>query len=1698
MQQLAAAIRGHAESLVDQYDARLCTMPGYSRLPETMRRELECHVLDLISQCLEAADYSTLVRYVQERASQWVAMDLDLAWFQQALIVPEDILVPLIESAEASTFLWRALNRSQGAVWQLIAERAHTAEQALQQNQQLLQTVMDNIPQAIFWKDKHLVYLGCNRAFAADAGLTSPSDVIGRTDWEMPWQAQAELYRADDSLVLENGTPKLDYEEPQTTPDGSTIWLRTSKVPMRDTAGNMTAVLGMYEDITERKRTEAAVRESQQRFQGLVETLSDWIWEVDQNGVYTYVSPKVKDLLGYEPQEVLGKTPFDLMPPEEAQRVAAIFGPLLSARQPLVALENTNRHKDGRLVVFETSGVPFFDADGQFKGYRGTDRDITQRKQTELALNQLLAQHSTVLENALVGIAHLVDRKFVWMNSKMTDMFGYTPEEVAGISTAALYPTPQDFEQLGRDAYPLLSQGKTYSTERLMRRKDGSLFWCAIAGKSVPGGQVPGSIWILQDITERKRAEETLRESEAKYSAVVTQATDGVVIIQDNIIKFVNQSLTNTLGYATPAEIENTPFIRYLAPDSVALVVERVKARLAGKEVPAVYEAQLRRKDGSVFDAELSAGVIQYLGKPADLGLIRDITERKRAEEALRTSQQLLQTVMDNIPQAIFWKDRNLTYLGCNRAFAADAGLTSPTDAFGKTDWDMPWQAQAELYRADDNLVMESGTPKLDYEEPQTTPDGSTIWLRTSKVPMRDTHGNVTAVLGMYEDITERKRAEAAVRESQQRLSLLVQQSPLAVIEWNTDYEVVEWNPAAEQIFGYTREEVLGHYTAGFLVPEKARQQASQTWQTLLAQKGTAHGTSKNLTKDGRLITCDWYNTPLVGVDGKVIGVASLVQDITERRQLERQIQESLKRRGQQVQTSTEVSQEIATAPDLDELFRRVVTLIKERFNYYHSQIFRYEPSLDAVVLVTGYGEVGQHMLTEGHKLPMGRGVVGTAAASGDSILAPDVAQDEDWRPNPYLPDTQGELAVPIKFQDQVLGILDVQSDQAGRLSEDDRLLLEGLCGQIASAMESTRLLEELRSSEAQLSEALKIAKLAYWEYDVEKDLFIFNDQFYSIFHTTVEQHGGYQLSSAYYAQHFVHPDDLALVGAEIEKALKSTDRHYNRLLEHRIQYADGGVGHITVNVNIDRDEQGHILRYYGANQDITERKLAEEALRQSEAQLSEALRIAHLAYWEYDVEHDLFQFNDHFYAIFHTTAEAEGGYQMSSARYAQKFVHPDDAALVGLEIGRALASTDRRYTRQLEHRILYADGGVGHISVRLTIERDEHGHILRYYGANEDITERKVAELERERARQQMEEAMHEAQRLYTAVSREGWQDYRQVGKLPNGYRFDRALIEPAPDTWLPELGQAVARHELVTSQSGHQPAAVTPLEIRGEIIGALGVVDDPAHPMQADDLALVKAVSEQVALALESARLFDQTQRDTEREHSLNRIATALSRSSSVKELLPIVLEITLDVLGFECGVATLSDTETNTLRILAQRDLPEQLAKRLESSLVGTLCEYVFVQGQATFLEDVRQGAPVDVSGLIAQGLLSYVGIPLRYQDRTLGTLCMFSHTPKRLPEKIDVLLNSIGQQIGVGVANARLFEQTQRDAERERTIAAISERIYSTTNVEDLLRITAEELRRATGSARAVVKLGRVGLQSDGSMIQPATSDEGVTR
>ncbi len=142
-------------------------------------------------------------------------------------------------------------------------------------------------------------------------------------------------------------------------------------------------------------------------------------------------------------------------------------------------------------------------------------------------------------------------------------------------------------------------------------------------------------------------------------------------------------------------------------------------------------------------------------------------------------SPHMLQLAMDHLPQAIFWKDRDLVYLGCNQRFAQDALLAAPADIVGKTDYDITWNTQADLYRADDRQVIDTNMPKLNYEEPQGRPDGSTSWLRTSKIPLLDTDGQIIGILGMYEDITEQKQIETERARLQEQI-IHAQQAALA------------------------------------------------------------------------------------------------------------------------------------------------------------------------------------------------------------------------------------------------------------------------------------------------------------------------------------------------------------------------------------------------------------------------------------------------------------------------------------------------------------------------------------------------------------------------------------------------------------------------------------------------------------------------------------------------------------------------------------------------------------------------------------------------------------------------------------------------------------------------------------------------------------------------------------------------------
>ena len=217
----------------------------------------------------------------------------------------------------------------------------------------------------------------------------------------------------------------------------------------------------------------------------------------------------------------------------------------------------------------------------------------------------------------------------------------------------------------------------------------------------------------------------------------------------DDLLRPARELIGKKISNLQPLEIGN----RF--NEAVRQIVE--------KKLPAAIEYSLElRGQKKFYEARLVP-----LPNEQIIVIIRNVTERKRSEEALFESRQMLQTVLDTIPTRIFWKDRNSVYLGCNKPLALDCGYSNPAELIGKTDYETISAPIADVYRADDRRVMENGEPKLNYEEPQITPDGRPKWLLTSKAPLYDKDGRVIGVLGTYEDITERKRLEEQLRQSQ-------------------------------------------------------------------------------------------------------------------------------------------------------------------------------------------------------------------------------------------------------------------------------------------------------------------------------------------------------------------------------------------------------------------------------------------------------------------------------------------------------------------------------------------------------------------------------------------------------------------------------------------------------------------------------------------------------------------------------------------------------------------------------------------------------------------------------------------------------------------------------------------------------------------------------------------------------------------
>ncbi len=491
-------------------------------------------------------------------------------------------------------------------------------------------------------------------------------------------------------------------------------------------------------------------------------------------------------------------------------------------------------------------------------------------------------------------------------------------------------------------------------------------------------------------------------------TAMLVLRNNGFVEVNPGAAAMFNGLPGQMLGKSLP---DFSPEFQPNGEASAQLWQRTVEAALAGQ--PQQLEWWCQPVDGPNFFVELNLDAVWLDDQPYLYLVLHNISRYKQTEAALVESREMLQLIANTIPQLIFWKDINSVYMGCNQHFADAAGVGSPAGIVGKTDYDLPWKpSEAEFFRQVDRRVMDNNAPELHIIETQLRADGKQTWVDTNKMPLHNTAGTVVGILGTYEDITERMQMETTLRESESRLRAFVNALPDVAFIHNAAGCYLEVLVSEDNArYANIAKSLKGRYIAEVIPPQYADQ--------FLAVIRQALDTQKPQTLEYSLREGVWYEgrvLPIKDDEPENRRVVWLARDISERKQLERQIQESLARSEWQSRLSTLVSQDAVASGNLDEFYQHVVSRVNEQFGLYYTQLLRLNPAEGSLKLAAGYGEVGQKLAATDFQVKLGEGLVGLAAGTGAMMVQSEAAPNPFWRSHPLLPHTKTELAIPLLF----------------------------------------------------------------------------------------------------------------------------------------------------------------------------------------------------------------------------------------------------------------------------------------------------------------------------------------------------------------------------------------------------------------------------------------------------------------------------------------------------------------------------------------------------------------------------------------------------------------------------------------------------------------------------------------------------------
>jgi PAS domain S-box-containing protein len=772
-----------------------------------------------------------------------------------------------------------------------IAIRHKQSEEALRTSEEKYRSLIESSNAAIAMLDMKGNILFINNIGASLFGMP-PEKLIGKNAAELFPPDQLDLLIVDLQDVINPNAGK--YAEFELEINGGKVWFRTNIQPVRDSAGNPYAALFYAAEVTDIKKAEFALIESEARYRSVVEDQTELICRFDKDFNLTFVNRAYSQPYGLTPEDMLGTNLLNYIPTDQRENAAALVRSL-SPEKPVSYTEHQSIMPDGSMRWFEWTDRAIFDASGKLIEYQGVGRDVTERKEWESNLR--LLQAAVIGSNDAIFITD-TNFNIIYVNPALTRISGYLVEEVFGKNPELLLNPETEQDTLWELAINM-RLGKHFTGEMQTCHKNGNKLYVEWSTDPIRGdtGEITHFVTILRDISERKMAEEAVRNSEEKYRSLVESFDSAIFMWNGNgDLLFANEVALNILGLDKEK--------------SLGLNIKEIFPPEAGEKYLKSHREVFEKGKGWEYEEHLSLGSESrwfhtslqpvrdaYGNVIATLVNTNDITHTKEVELALRRSEEQFRQFMRYLPGAVFIKDAQGITEYCNDLYAGIIGKT-PAEIIGKLNEDYLSPELTSEYNLENQMVLAEGHVK-EFFSAYPGSDGMTYW-KTVKFPIP--RENLAPLLGAISlDVTGEKRAEEALRASEKRYREMFELHglPKFIIDPDTG-SIFDANPAAAKYYGYSIETLkfLKAFDLSYLTPEEVKKKFRIAINSDVNSYFSVHRSAGNNPRDVEVFTVP------IEIEGKKL-LYITVTDITEQNQAKQALEEANKLLEQRVQERT-------------------------------------------------------------------------------------------------------------------------------------------------------------------------------------------------------------------------------------------------------------------------------------------------------------------------------------------------------------------------------------------------------------------------------------------------------------------------------------------------------------------------------------------------------------------------------------------------------------------------------------------------------------------------------------------------------------------------------------------------------------------------------------------------------------------------